>query len=81
MRLICHKFFFPPMHAEYSDARLDGRCAYRRRKDGATAAAEVSAAIPARAFKGMSAMIFLRRLWKISQLTTSIRPPNHHVNA
>jgi hypothetical protein len=28
----------------------------------------------------MSAMIFLRRLWKIPQLTTSIRLPNHHVN-
>jgi hypothetical protein len=31
-------------------------------------------------FKGMSAMIFLRRLWKIPQLTTSIRLPNYHVN-
>jgi hypothetical protein len=28
----------------------------------------------------MSAMIFLRRLWKIRELTTSICPPNHHVN-
>src|SRR5262245_61538591 len=28
----------------------------------------------------MSATIFLRRLWKIPQLTTSIRPPNLHVN-
>jgi hypothetical protein len=34
--------------------------------NGATAAAKVSAAIPARTFKEMSAMIFLRRLWKIS---------------
>jgi hypothetical protein len=42
--------------------------------------AQVSAAIPARAFKGMSAIIFLRRLWKIPWLTTSIRQPNHHVN-
>jgi len=29
------------------------------------AATKVSAAIPVRAFKGMSAIIFLRRLWKI----------------
>jgi hypothetical protein len=27
-------------------------------------------------FKEMSATIFLRRLWKILQLTISIRPPN-----
>jgi hypothetical protein len=33
-----------------------------------------------RAFEEMSAMIFLRRLWKIPQLTTSIRLPNFHVN-
>jgi hypothetical protein len=39
------------------------------------------AAIPARVFKRMSAMIFLRRSWKIPRLTTSIRLPNHHVNA
>jgi len=25
-------------------------------------------------------MIFLRRLWKIPWLTTSIRPPSYHVN-
>ena len=31
-------------------------------------------------FKGLSATIFLRRLWKILQLTTSIPLPNHHVN-
>jgi hypothetical protein len=31
----------------------------------ATAAANVSAAIPAHAFERMSAMIFLPRLWKI----------------
>ena len=42
--------------------------------------ARMSAAIPARTFKEMSATIFLRRLWKIPQLTTSIRPPNLHVN-
>jgi hypothetical protein len=28
----------------------------------------------------MSAIIFLRRLWKILRLITSLRPPNHHVN-
>jgi hypothetical protein len=33
--------------------------------NGATAAAKVSAGIPAHAFKGMSAMIFPRRLCKI----------------
>jgi hypothetical protein len=33
--------------------------------NGTIAAAKVSAATPARAFKGMNAMIFLRRLWKI----------------
>jgi hypothetical protein len=49
--------------------------------NGTTAAAKVSAAIPDRAFKGMSAMTFLRRLWKMLQLTTSIRRLNHHVNA
>jgi hypothetical protein len=31
--------------------------------NGAIPAAKVSAAIPDRAFKGMSAMVFLRRLW------------------
>src|SRR5262245_35603284 len=35
--------------------------------NGTTAAAKVRAAIPARAFNGMNAMIFLRRLWKISR--------------
>jgi hypothetical protein len=33
--------------------------------NGATAAAKVSAGIPARAFNGMGATIYLRRLWKI----------------
>jgi hypothetical protein len=41
----------------------------------------MSAAIPARAFKVVSPIIFLRRSWKILQLTTSIRRLNHHVNA
>jgi hypothetical protein len=45
-----------------------------------TAAAMVSAAIPARTFKGMSAMISLRRLWKIPRLKTSIVCRNFHVN-
>jgi hypothetical protein len=49
--------------------------------NGTTAAAKVSAAIPDRTFKGMSAMTFLRRLWKMLQLTTSIRRLNHRVNA
>jgi hypothetical protein len=44
------------------------------------AAAKVRAAIPACAFKGMSATIFLRRLWKIPQLTTSFRQPIINVN-
>ena len=42
--------------------------------NGATTAANVSAAIPVRAFKGMSAssvMIFLRRLWKIVAVNDS----------
>src|SRR5262249_29409380 len=37
-----------------------------------TAAAKVSAAIPVRAFNGLSVMIFLRRMWKIPALTTSL---------
>jgi hypothetical protein len=45
--------------------------------NGANVAAKVSAAIPVRAFKGMSAMIFPHRSWKIPQLTTSLRPPNY----
>jgi hypothetical protein len=36
--------------------------------NGANVAAKVSATIPVRVVKGVSAMIFLR-LWKISQLT------------
>src|SRR6516162_571651 len=40
--------------------------------NGTTAAAKVSAAIPVRAFNGLSVMIFLRRLWKIPALTTSL---------
>src|SRR5215472_9402179 len=40
--------------------------------NGTTAAAKVSAAIPVRAFNGLSVMIFLRRLWKILALTTSL---------
>jgi hypothetical protein len=36
-----------------------------RAETNGAAAAKVSAAIPARAFEGMSPMIFLRRLWKI----------------
>jgi hypothetical protein len=44
------------------------------------AAAKVSAAIPACAFKGMSDTIFLHRLWKIPQLTTSFRQPTINVN-
>jgi hypothetical protein len=39
--------------------------AWVAKTNGATAAAKVSAPIPARAFKGVSAMIFLRRSWKI----------------
>jgi hypothetical protein len=46
----------------------------------ATAPAVVSTAIPALTFNGMSAIIFLRRLWKILRLTSSIRQPNHQVN-
>jgi hypothetical protein len=49
--------------------------------NGTIAAAKVSAAIPACTFKGMSATIFLRRLWKILQLTTSVRQANRHVNS
>jgi hypothetical protein len=52
----------------------------RRRLTNDAAAANVSAAIPGCGFKGVSAMIFLRRLWKIRWFTTSIPPPNHHVN-
>src|SRR5262249_48822841 len=44
--------------------------------NGVTTAANVRAAIPVRAFKGMSAMIFLCPLSKILQLITSIRRPN-----
>jgi len=44
------------------------------------AAAKVSAAIPACVFEGMSAIIFLRRMWKTPQLATSIRPPTINVN-
>jgi hypothetical protein len=40
--------------------------------NGTTAAAKVSAAIPVRAFNGLSVMIFLRRVWKIPALTTSL---------
>src|SRR5215831_9260811 len=40
--------------------------------NGTTAAAKVSAAIPVRAFNGLSVMIFLRRLWRIPALTTSL---------
>ena len=40
--------------------------------NGTTAAAKVSAAIPVRAFNGLSVMIFLRRMWKIPALTTSL---------
>src|SRR5262249_26266858 len=40
--------------------------------NGTTAAAKVSAAIPVRGFNGLSVMIFLRRLWKIPALTTSL---------
>jgi hypothetical protein len=40
--------------------------------NGTTGAAKVSAAIPARAFNGLSVMIFLRRMWKIPALTTSL---------
>jgi hypothetical protein len=39
--------------------------------NGTTAAAKVSAAVPVRAFNGLSVMIFLR-LWKIPPLTTSL---------
>src|SRR5262249_16259778 len=39
---------------------------------GPPAAAKVSAAIPVRGFNGLSVMIFLRRLWKIPALTTSL---------
>jgi hypothetical protein len=52
----------------------------QRRLTNDAAAAKVSAAIPGCSFKGVSAMIFLRRLWKSPQLTTSIRQPNLHVN-
>jgi hypothetical protein len=52
----------------------------RRRLTNDAAAANVSAAIPGCGFKGVSAMIFLRRLWKIRWLTISMRQPNHYVN-
>jgi hypothetical protein len=46
----------------------------------ATAAANLSAAIPARTFKEMSAMIFLRRLWKIPPLIISLCQLDLRVN-
>ena len=46
-----------------------------------TMRALVRATIPVRVLKGTASVIFfLRRLWKILRLTTSIRPPNHRVN-
>src|SRR5262245_64755645 len=59
MRTRCHRY----VHIRFVIA-LAG--------NGTTAAAKVSAAIPVRAFNGLSVMIFLRRLWKIPALTTSL---------
>jgi fatty-acid desaturase len=42
--------------------------------NGANVAAKVSTAIPVRAFKEMSAMIFLHRLWKHATLRASPMP-------
>jgi hypothetical protein len=53
---------------------------YAACRNTGAAATEARAPFPARALEGMSAMIFLRRSWKILRLTTSIRLPNHHVN-
>jgi SnoaL-like polyketide cyclase len=46
----------------------------------ATAAVNVSAAAPARLTFANERHDLLRRSWKILRLTSSIRPPNHHVN-
>jgi hypothetical protein len=58
-------------HAEAASTRI----AEAQASTPIYAAAKVSAAIPARVFNGMSAMIFLRRAWKILRFTTSIRLP------
>jgi hypothetical protein len=62
-----HRYRHCVCRIEKADDRRFGR---GRQTNGATAAAKVSAAIPASAFEEMSAMIF-RRLWKIVVINES----------